>query len=298
MLPAWVDASVLRDAARDAAKTAGVLRLAFASGSRQGGGQSASGVGSSLDFKDHRHYVPGDDPRAINWQAFARTESYVLKLFEREVTPAVDLAFDTSASMGASPAKARRSLELTAYFLESARRASADVRCFFVGGTTPVRVEPGHFLAGAWPDPPESGKDDAGNPLPPRIAEIPWRSGSLRVLVSDLLFPAKDARAWLAPLRREGGRSALWMPAAREETHPDWSGPVEFEECESGMRRRDVADKGLIEAYRAAYARHFDLWRETANRAGISAFRIPAEPALVDVLKIEALPAAWVRFEG
>ncbi|MFN9663179.1 MAG: DUF58 domain-containing protein, partial [Akkermansiaceae bacterium] len=26
-----------------------------------------------MDFQDHRSYSPGDDPRHINWQAYART---------------------------------------------------------------------------------------------------------------------------------------------------------------------------------------------------------------------------------
>ncbi|MEQ1842609.1 MAG: DUF58 domain-containing protein, partial [Verrucomicrobiales bacterium] len=35
------------------------------------GDYAGAGVGSSLDFQDHRSYVPGDDPRHINWQAYA-----------------------------------------------------------------------------------------------------------------------------------------------------------------------------------------------------------------------------------
>ena len=48
---------------------------------------SGSGTGSSLDFQDHRAYSPGDDPRHINWQAYARTGSYTMKLFREEVRP-------------------------------------------------------------------------------------------------------------------------------------------------------------------------------------------------------------------
>ena len=45
------------------------------------GDYAGTGVGSSLDFQDHRSYMPGDDPRHINWQAYARTGNYSLKLY-------------------------------------------------------------------------------------------------------------------------------------------------------------------------------------------------------------------------
>ncbi|MEO0417124.1 MAG: DUF58 domain-containing protein, partial [Verrucomicrobiota bacterium] len=56
------------------------------------------GTGSSLDFQDHRNYIPGDDPRHINWQAYARTGSYTMKLYREEVRPVVDIIFDVSES--------------------------------------------------------------------------------------------------------------------------------------------------------------------------------------------------------
>ncbi|MEJ6642028.1 MAG: DUF58 domain-containing protein [Akkermansiaceae bacterium] len=38
-------------------------------------------MGSALYFQDHRAYSPGDDPRHINWQAYARTGQYTMKLY-------------------------------------------------------------------------------------------------------------------------------------------------------------------------------------------------------------------------
>ena len=74
----------------------------------QAGEFAGAGVGSSLDFQDHRAYVPGDDPRHINWQAYARTGQYTMKLFREEVRPVVDILRDVSESMFFDPAKAAR----------------------------------------------------------------------------------------------------------------------------------------------------------------------------------------------
>ena len=76
----------------------------------QTGDFQGAGVGSSLDFQDHRSYVPGDDPRHINWQAYARTGHYSMKLYREEVRPLIDVVFDISDSMIFDPEKERRAI--------------------------------------------------------------------------------------------------------------------------------------------------------------------------------------------
>jgi uncharacterized protein (DUF58 family) len=40
--------------------------------------------GFSVEFSEHRRYVPGDDPKDIDWLAYAKTEKYYVKKFESE----------------------------------------------------------------------------------------------------------------------------------------------------------------------------------------------------------------------
>lgn len=289
------DAAQFREAAANALAAVGLLRLRFASGNRQGGSQSSPGAGSSLDFKDHRHYLPGDDPRAINWQAYARSGHYILKLYEREVSPALDLAIDCSLSMWFEPAKAQRSAELVAFLLQNAARVMADTRVCLVGAGAPIPARPQPLLGGQWPDPPETAHDTSGQPIPPRIQAVPWRTGSVRIVVTDLLFPCDDPASWFAPLRREQGRGAIWSPFSRSEAEPDWEGPIDFVDCESDQRRRDLADAQLLAQYRTAYRRHFDFWRESLAKSGLDLVRIPAEGELIQALRMEALPTGWIE---
>ncbi|MEM7699241.1 MAG: DUF58 domain-containing protein, partial [Verrucomicrobiota bacterium] len=86
---------------------------------------AGTGVGSSLDFQDHRHYLPGDDPRHINWQAYARTGNYTLKLYREEVRPIVEIIFDVSASMFADEEKATRALDLFYFAVAASERAGS-----------------------------------------------------------------------------------------------------------------------------------------------------------------------------
>src|SRR5476651_524077 len=75
------------------------------------GAWQGRGQGSSIDFQDHRAYAPGDDPRHLDWAAYARTNNYTMKLFREEVSPRLDLALDVSQSMAFTPEKEARSLD-------------------------------------------------------------------------------------------------------------------------------------------------------------------------------------------
>lgn len=55
--------------------------------------------GHSAVFLDHREYRPGDDPRLLDWRAFARTDRPSIKRFEQESEARVTLVLDRSASM-------------------------------------------------------------------------------------------------------------------------------------------------------------------------------------------------------
>lgn len=56
--------------------------------------------GSSIDFAEHRPYQPGDEPRTIDWRAFARTDRLLIRRYHDERHLPLTLVFDTSASMG------------------------------------------------------------------------------------------------------------------------------------------------------------------------------------------------------
>jgi uncharacterized protein (DUF58 family) len=56
--------------------------------------------GSSSEFVDYREYHPGDEIRSIDWKAYARSDRYFVKLFEKETDMNCYLVLDSSASMG------------------------------------------------------------------------------------------------------------------------------------------------------------------------------------------------------
>ena len=55
--------------------------------------------GASPEFIDYREYNPGDEIRTIDWKAYARTDRYFIKLFEKETEMNCYILVDKSASM-------------------------------------------------------------------------------------------------------------------------------------------------------------------------------------------------------
>jgi uncharacterized protein (DUF58 family) len=56
-------------------------------------------LGLSMDFAEHRPYVPGDDIRHLDWKLFGRTDRHYLKQYEAETNSDVVALLDVSASM-------------------------------------------------------------------------------------------------------------------------------------------------------------------------------------------------------
>lgn len=56
-------------------------------------------LGSGMEFAQYRGYEPGDEPRAIDWKLFARSDRFYVREAERESPLTLWLLIDASASM-------------------------------------------------------------------------------------------------------------------------------------------------------------------------------------------------------
>src|ERR1700737_1989232 len=50
--------------------------------------------GFSVEFAQHREYVPGDDIKHVDWKVYGRTDRFYLKQYEEETNPASWLPLD------------------------------------------------------------------------------------------------------------------------------------------------------------------------------------------------------------
>src|SRR5579863_10077366 len=75
------------------------------------------GTGSSLEFQEYREYVPGDDIRHLDWGAYARSDTLMVRLFREEISPRTEILLDASRSMtSGGELKSRVARQLAALF--------------------------------------------------------------------------------------------------------------------------------------------------------------------------------------
>ena len=76
--------------------------------------------GASVDFAEHRGYVPGDDIRRMDWRLWARTDRYYIKEYEAESNMNFSVLMDVSKSMlvtDVAPDRLTRARELASGLL-------------------------------------------------------------------------------------------------------------------------------------------------------------------------------------
>ena len=218
------------------------------------GERLGAGTGSSLEFQDHRPYVPGDDLRHVDWRAFARSDVLSVRLYREEIAPRIDLVIDRSRSMTAAALKHQAYGELVALLASAATSMSADTRLVTSAGAAPV---PLHRPADV-----ERFLDcDAarGAVEEPRLD---LRRQSMRVVVSDFLFP-HDPESLVGRLARDGASLALVQLTTRDEAEP---------EVEGGRRLVDVEGRGELDVTMDArtvadYRVRFNRLRQGLSRA-------------------------------
>jgi uncharacterized protein (DUF58 family) len=75
--------------------------------------------GFSVEFAEHREYVPGDDIRHVDWKVWSKTDKLYLKQYEEETNLLLYLLVDTSESMAYSSGQNVSKLEYARFVAAS-----------------------------------------------------------------------------------------------------------------------------------------------------------------------------------
>ncbi len=283
---ALLDPALLRHLARLEVLTRRVDRGALA------GDRLSSALGRSLDFAQHREYLPGDDLRLIDWNVYARQERYVLKQFEAEVDLQLYLLVDQSASMDfGTPTKAHRARQIAAAIGYVALSGLDRVHVYGLaeGVVDAVRGLRGRnqvaTLTTFLEHLPVGGGTDlfgavrafaAGDPLPGMV-----------ILHSDCwdLRRFQDA---VRLLRFHKHDVVVLQIVSPEELAPELYGDVELIDSESGEQVELTATPGALARYEAAVRRMTRTLRRFVTRQGGRFFQVttatPVEEVVRDVL--------------
>lgn len=256
------------------------------------GGAFGARAGSSLEFRDHRGYEPGDDLRHVDWAAFARSDQLNVKLFREEVAPHLDVLIDGSRSMAlAGSAKERGTRALAGFFTAVASNAgfthagwllAADAQPL---GDRTRRPE-------AW----EAMTFDCREPPVSALAAVRWRPRGVRVLLSDLLWDADPARA-VRQLADGASAAVVVQVLAAADADPPTGGFLRLIDSETDAVREVRVDAAMAARYRANLQRLQGHWHDACRAAGVVFVSIVAEELLAR-WRLDPLVAAGVLEVG
>jgi len=238
--------------------------------------------GTSAEFSDFRTYVAGDDYRRLDWNAYARLDRLILRLYLGEEDLSVHLFVDTSDSMrwGRPPKDAAsRSIAGALAYVALAGQDRVSVTGFADRVTARLRPQRGRqSCPRVWEALGSLGAGTAGD-----FRSLLAVAGSLRpgisVIISDFLTES-DLGSALAALRSAGQQVVLLQVLAPQELDPDVTGDVALTDVETGASVEVTVTPALLQRYHEALDDHTNrlmalagahraLWRRIRSDAPV-----------------------------
>lgn len=252
--------------------------------------------GVGIEFSQYRGYEPGDDPGRIDWKLFARSDRYFVREAERESEIVIWFVVDASRSMqqrsedGAwSKFEYARHLVATLSYL--AQRQGDGIGLLALSSQDPVMLPPltgerqWHRLLKAlmrlksgdrFPDP---------DHLHAHLARL--QCPGMVFVISDLYQQDQEILDFLRQVSTSRSEAVALQLQCRDEQRFPWTGPVRFEDLETGETLL-VSARAARDGYLDALSEHQAHWTQALRRIDVSHGLIdidePMDAALYDFL--------------
>jgi len=232
--------------------------------------------GFSVEFSEHRKYVPGDDLKDLDWNVLARTDKYYLKKFHAETNVTGYLVMDLSASMAYTYRQELTKFEygiclaaalgyLMIHQQDPVGLVTFDTKIQAALPPKSKRTQLGTILA-ILANLKPAGQTDVAGCLHQLAAMI--RHKSLIMLFSDLLTDPKPVLESLHHLRHRGHEIILFHILDEAEVHFPFEGIIEFEDVEA-PQKLTLDARNMRGDYLQSLADFQNYYREECAKANI-----------------------------
>jgi uncharacterized protein (DUF58 family) len=252
-------------------------------------------LGSSVEFAQHRGYVPGDDLKHLDWKVWGKNERFYIKQYQAETNLVCWVLCDVSASMAYTGPQAHNQLSKLAY----AQLCSAAVSwlvlsqsdavglCTFTDGVQaflPRSSRKQHLaricdeLEQARPEP----RTGLGKALGASAERI--RQRGIVVLVSDLFVDPEELSKGMARLKHDGHDVIVVQVLDDDELRFPFEGMVQFHGLELDAKLL-VNPRQLRQAYLDEMKHHLQRVEATCARCGVEHVLAPTNLGVDVVLQ-------------
>jgi uncharacterized protein (DUF58 family) len=254
-------------------------------------GQHKSPIkGASVEFRQHRFYVPGDEPRRLDWRILARTDRPYVKEYDEETNLRCIMVLDRSGSMRyGSQSKfdyAARLLAALAYMMLGQTESVGLAVC---GAELEQWVAPhaGPTQLSRLLDVLERTTPQGPSQLAQGLHDVAERleRRALVIVLSDLYEDADGLRGGFAHLRHERHEVLALQVVDRDELEFPFATWTRFRGMEN--ERAHLCEPALMRrAYQDAYARHARALREMSLALRVDLQDVVTDRPLLDALRM------------
>lgn len=236
------------------------------------GNRKSRSKGSSVEFSDFREYVPGDDFRRVDWNAYGRFDKLYVKLFMEEREAPVQIFLDTSISMAFGEPDKNTAARRLAAALSYISLASYD-RVMIVpwnskaqGSFGPYRTQSAFIkVADLLEELPNNGESCFSDAL----RNMEWKSGrGISIIISDGLISEgiEDGLKYLKYRRQEIYLCHMLSP---QEMFPQIDGALELVDSETGKMMEVTVSGALLGAYERSLKQFLSDMKEKCKKWGV-----------------------------
>jgi uncharacterized protein (DUF58 family) len=233
--------------------------------------------GFSQEFAEYRAYTPGDDPRNVDWNVFARTDRTYVKRYRGETNSLITMLLDASNSMNfashsVSKMNYARFMAAAVFYLAIRKQRDAagllvfddEVRSYIRPSTRQGQLH--RLLAGLELAEPRA-RTNFAEPL--RHLQSFVRRRGIVVILSDFYERPQTLIRAIEPLRSGGNEVMLFHILDPREIAPELGASTVLVDLETRARMEVTAEYATRE-YGERIARHIEQLRDGAQRAGMS----------------------------
>ncbi len=247
--------------------------------------------GFSVEFRQHRQYVPGDEIRHLDWKVFGKSDRFYIREYEEETNLRATILLDVSGSMNYSfeggvskHHYATRLAACLAYLM--LRQADGVGMVVFdrkMREYIPPRSRPGHLriLLDCLERSDPGGETELGKVFHDLVPKIQRRG--LLIVISDLFGDVQDLLSALAHFRNAHHEMIIFQIWDRSELDFPFDRWTRFEHME--VNSHLLADPAHL---RQAYLEKVAEFREALTK-GCHRHRIDLVPMVTDQPYAEAL---------
>ncbi len=246
--------------------------------------------GFAIEFAQHREYVPGDDPRHLDWKVLGRSDRYVVKQYEQETNFVAHILLDGSKSMAYGSGAVtkfhfgRVMAACLAYLILQQRDAMAlaifdsSIRQYLPRADNLSSIHAAVAALAAFEPVDRTG---IGNVL--RDMAHKARRRGIFIIISDFFDDEERILEGIRHLRFAGNEVILFQVLDPYELSFPFNGNVEFESLEGGERMLTKPAE-IRKSYLAELGSFLERLKEGCVQAGCHYIRLDTSQPWAEVL--------------